>query len=53
MLPDMWWDTRVDFLGDAVIVSNLVWDFEVQFVVHLDDGSIEEMPVPGVASWVR
>jgi hypothetical protein len=54
MLPDVGrWETRVDLVGDAVLVSNLTPGFEYQFMVHLDDGSREEIPIPGVASWVR
>lgn len=51
MLPDFWFGTRVDSWGDRAAIS--IIGLSEPYVVHLGDGSIEELPVGGVATFVR
>jgi hypothetical protein len=48
-----WWETRVQFVGDQVLISDLSYGVSEPFVVDLTSGEITMLPVGGMATWVR
>jgi hypothetical protein len=48
-----YWETRIDFVGEVVLISDLGYGVSGPFVVDLTTGEITMLPVEGMATLVR